>query len=99
MFPWADLRNSTEEFIAPEYIPDDFQVKDPLKMVMADVDTLIKHWHKRTELEVWPLEFKGYKTKQGEIVPCVVLAIALDNLITMKDSEESSSEGRPQCFW
>ena len=93
MLPWADSHDSTDEFIAPKCLPDGFALKDPSKMVTADVDTLIGHWCKRSEVGVRPLEFKAYKTKGGNIVPCTMPAIPLDDLISMKELNESDVEG------
>ena len=62
-------------------------------MVTDDVNTLIGHWHKRSEIRVRPLEFKAYKMKGGNIVPCTMPAIPLDNLISMKELNESDVKG------
>ena len=93
MLPWADFHDSTDKFIAPECLPDGFALKDPSTMVTADIDTLIGHWHKRSEVGVRPLEFKAYKTKGGNIIPCTMPAIPLDDLISMKELNESDVEG------
>ena len=93
MPPWADFHDSTDKFIAPKCLPDGFALKDPLKMVTADVNTLIGHWCKRSEVGVRLLEFKAYKTKGGDIDPCTMPAIPLDYLISMKELNESDVEG------
>ena len=62
-FPWADLYNSKDMFIAPETLLDGFIVRDPSKMVTVEVDTLINHWRQILEEGLKPLEFQGYKTR------------------------------------
>lgn len=97
MIPWADLHNSTEQLIAPEYLPNEFNIKDPSKMITDKVDALISHWCERSELGLVPLEFQAYKTKQGDIVECAVPEILLDDLIAMKGLDQDDLEG--ECIW
>ena len=49
--------------IAPETLPDGFNIRDPLKMVAGEVEVLINHWRERLEEGLKPLEFRGYKNK------------------------------------
>ena len=93
MLPWADFHNSTDRFIAPECLPDGFALKDSSKMVTADVNTLIGHLFKRSGVRVGLLEFKAYKMKGGNIIPCTMPAIPLDDLISMKELNKSDVKG------
>ena len=90
---WANLYNSKVIFIAPETLPDGFIVRDPSKMVTEEVDTLINHWRERLEEGLKPLEFWGYKTRQGDIVPRTNQKFSLDELIPMESVDGSGSEG------
>ena len=93
-FPWADLYNSKDMFIAPKTLPDGFNIRDPLKMVVGEVEVLINHWRERLEEGLKPLEFWGYKNKQGDIVPCAIQRLLLEELIPMENVDGSGSEGQ-----
>ena len=93
-FPWADLSNNKDMLIAPETLPDGFNIRDPVKMVAGEVEVLINHWRERLEEGLKPLEFRGYKNKRGDIVPCAIQRLSLDELIPMENVDGSGSEGQ-----
>ena len=79
-------------FIAPKTLPDGFNIRDPLKMAAGEVEVLINHWRETLEEGLKPLEFRGYKTKQGDVVPCTIQRLSLDELIPMENVDGSGSE-------
>ena len=80
--------------ITPETLPDGFNIRDPSKMVVGEVEVLINHWRERLEEGLEPLEFRGYKNKRGDIVPCAIQRLSLDKLIPMENVDRSGSEGQ-----
>ena len=63
-------------------------------MVAGEVEVLINHWRERLEEGLKPLEFWGYKNKRGDIVPCAIQRLSLDELIPMENVDGSGSEGQ-----
>ena len=92
-FPWADLSNNKDMLIAPETLPDGFNIRDPSKMVAGEVEVLINHWRERLEEGLKPLEFRGYKTKQGDIVPFTIQRLSLNKLIAWENVDGTGSDG------
>ena len=63
-------------------------------MVAGEVEVLINHWRERLEEGLKLLEFRGYKNKRGDIVPCAIQRLSLDELIPMENVDGSGSEGQ-----
>lgn len=81
--PWKDISSNTDNFIEAEYLPDGFIMQEPTKLVEAQLDRLMNHWYDRQQAKQVVFSLKGYKSKDGQILPPVQVS-------TTKDSKQNS---------
>ncbi|THH08716.1 hypothetical protein EW146_g8905 [Bondarzewia mesenterica] len=79
--PWRDLKEWCEEYIDDKYLPDDYLIKEPSKMVQKEVAALITHWMARQAEDEDLVVFKAFKSNDGGVslsrkVPGSKMAIA-----------------------
>lgn len=67
--PWSTLSKSHREFIDAQYLPKNFEFKDPSKMTVGAARAVLKFWINRQEdFEIQTVfRFKGVQDKSGEI--------------------------------
>ncbi|KAG1722602.1 uncharacterized protein EDB91DRAFT_1088083 [Suillus paluster] len=100
-FPGEPSWNARGNFISSQYLPDNVQVKDPLKLQTTEAVALLDFWYDQQENGV-PLvfEFKRWKNGQGELVDLVEAAQSTAcgrrTLRSTASVRESSSESLAQ---
>lgn len=48
-FSWVNAKKRLDEYIDPEYFPDNFELKEPSRINMAEVTAMMDHWNKRRD--------------------------------------------------
>lgn len=67
--PWKDIAERQSTFVDPKYLPAKATLRDPEKLVAAEVDVLLGHWRKRQQRpsEGPAFLFRRYKKPDGEL--------------------------------
>ncbi|THH05568.1 hypothetical protein EW146_g9869 [Bondarzewia mesenterica] len=65
--PWSDLKEHRDDYMDEQYLPDEYLMKEPSKMVRTDVVQLIDHWKARQAEDEELVVFKGYRTTDGGV--------------------------------
>ena len=62
--PWVNIQAEQAEFIHPDYLPDDFILREPTKMKELEIHRLLDFWYQRQEGEEGlAFRFHAYKLK------------------------------------
>ncbi|THH05613.1 hypothetical protein EW146_g9855 [Bondarzewia mesenterica] len=64
---WGDLKKWRGEYIDDKYLPDDYLIKEPSKMVQKEVAALIIHWMARQAEDEDLVVFKAFKSNDGGV--------------------------------
>jgi hypothetical protein len=68
--PWSSIQIDQENFIHPEYLPDDFCLREPSKLKEEELARLLNFWHARQSRHSLVFRFHAYQTKSdGEFHP------------------------------
>ncbi|KAG1859473.1 hypothetical protein C8R48DRAFT_674005 [Suillus tomentosus] len=71
--PWSAIVQSQDDFVARTYLPADVDLKEPSKLQIWDITTLLQFWLARQETGEGPtFLFKAWKNKDGDMVPSVI---------------------------
>lgn len=98
-FPWLEFQKSPHEFVRSIYMPDGFVLKDPSRMLTADIDLLVAHWRARSELKLEPLVFHGYLNTKGSIAPCGTVGREEEAPVSLHFTSNDEDDGLPQNEW
>lgn len=93
--PWTHMRDSPtvqDCLIDPVYLPEGMTIKDPSKMVEADVHELLKHWRTRQNAADISITFRfsAYRQNDGSF------AEPHDDYIAVTSPEKTKGKGRMQ---
>lgn len=91
--PWKDIASATESFVDPQYLPENFVLQEPTKLVEFQLDRLLNHWYDRQANKHWVFAFKGYKTKGGNILPPVT-GLLNSNRKPKRGEQEGNGKGK-----
>jgi hypothetical protein len=56
--PWAKLRDARDDFIDPEYLPEDVQISQFHHIRLDEANTILEHWTTRKAAGAIPFRFK-----------------------------------------